>query len=140
MDNLIASLLAHKEDIRAAFDLVMAHKVVAALAFFFASGMGANILARLINRIPLGWWYGIVWGVFRGLSLAGNHRLGRPLWKPFEEFIKRVILKTAEVANDGLASDDADGQGAGGIPQGINPTPPPTPLHGGPAIPQEKVL
>lgn len=103
----IVNLLGtHKEDALIVWNLIMAHKVAAAFALFMASGMGANALVRVLNLIPLGWWYSVVKTFFSGVSRIGNMRFGRPLWQPFEEWLEKFLGGTMDAAREGLDSDN----------------------------------
>jgi len=103
-------------NVKMILDLVHQHQLAAATLAFLGTGLGASLLARVINVIPMGWWYGTVWGIFRALSIGGNHKLGRFVWKPIEGALDRLIFKTADSAREGLHSDDeaeaADGAAA----------------------------
>jgi len=110
MDALIMSMIPAGVDPRwkDIVTLILSHKISAAFVLLFASGLGAPLLAWLLNRIPLGWWYAMVRVCFNALSRAGNTRLGRPAWKPIEEWLENFLWKTADAARDGLEEDDIE--------------------------------
>lgn len=121
--DFIASMLSQATP---ALEAVRAHPFLTAVAVLASSGAGANLLARVLNRIPLGGWYAVVRATFRGVSLVGNTRFGRPLWKPFEAWLENFIGKTADAARGGLDSDDE-------ITTAQDPAVVPPPAPGGPA-------
>ena len=86
--------------------LALAHKGAAALSVFLASGFAAPVIAWLLNRIPIEWWYSWVRLVFENLSRFGNTRLGKLAWKPIEDALIKFIGGTADAAEDGLMKDD----------------------------------
>ena len=59
MDAFILSLIPATADprIRDVVALVLAHKGATVLAFLLSSGLGAQILIRILNAIPMAWWY-----------------------------------------------------------------------------------
>lgn len=122
--------------IKSAVALILAHKFAAALVVFASSGVGANLLARALNMIPLGGWYFLVRGVFAGLSRVGDVRLGRPIWTPFEAFLERFILGTADAAREGLEADNE----AGGSPEGRDKGVPPLEINPPPLPPPSATL
>lgn len=121
--------------VRSAVDLILDHKIEAAAVVFFSSALGAHTLARVLNMIPLGWWYALVRATFRAVSVFGNHKLTRPAWGPIEDMIDRLILETALKAREGLKSDDppAAAPPPPSKPQGIDPPPSLPPSESAPA-------
>lgn len=101
-----------------AWEAVRAHPIMTLGALLLSSGAGANLLVRGLNRVPLGPWYAAVRLIFLGVSRAGNTRLGRPLWEPFEVWLENFICKTADAAREGLEADDAPVTGGQAAPQG----------------------
>ncbi len=138
-------------DLRPVLDLILEHKMAAAGAFVLSSGIGAQLAIRLLNLLPLAWWYATVETVFYGISVAGGSRFTRPLWDPVEEWFEAFMGKTVDAARRGLRRDNGVPPAAN-KPQGAPPGPLPPPslemqadspsplvrFSGGPAEPRDR--
>lgn len=96
--------------------LVMAHKVGAAALAFLATGAGANLLARALNAIPLAWWFSMVKGAAFALGSAGDVKLGRAVFQPFEDLIQRIAQGTSDAIRDGFGAAAAAGAQKQAVP------------------------
>lgn len=132
---------ASLESLKPILALIMEHKMAAALAFLLSSGIGAQVAIRLLNLLPLAWWYATVETVFFGISVVGGHRFTRPLWDPVENWFEAFLGKTMDAARRGLRRDNAVPGGAPATPanwaktlemQADAPPPPPAPGPGAP--------
>lgn len=86
--------------------LILDHKGAAAMAFFFGTGVGVNILVRILNAIPLGWWYSMLRVTAVGVSAVGRQRLTTPVWRPFEVWFENFLGKSVDAIREGLEADD----------------------------------
>ena len=82
--------------------LLMAHKVGAALLAFLATSAGANLLVRVLNSIPMEWWFSMLRNSAYVFGLAGDTRFGEAVFSPFEDFIVTVIGKSGDSIRDGF--------------------------------------
>lgn len=130
MDAFLLSLIPVGVDprIRDVVALILAHKIMAAGAFLLSSGLAAPVIAWILNKIPIQWWYSFVESSFFCLSRVGNTRLGKLAWKPIEEALIKFIGGTADAAEDGLMRDDLPGIPAPKNDSTPGTTTPPPPL------------
>lgn len=83
------------------------HPTLTALAFVLGGGTVANILARMLNVIPLGPWFAFLGAAGRAVSAFGNLRYSAPAWAPFEEFLVKWIHGSSDAIVGGLLADKA---------------------------------
>lgn len=96
--------------------LVMTHKFGAAALAFLATGVGANLMARVLNAVPLAWWFATVKGVAFSLGSAGDVKFGRAVFQPFEDLIQRIAQGTSDAIRDGFAGAAAAGAQKQAVP------------------------
>lgn len=120
-----------------AWEMVKAHPWLTLAGLLLSSGAGANVLARILNRIPLGPWFAVLEVVGRGASRMGNMKFSRPLWEPIETWFIKALAGSVQALANGLQADRvADGAGtgekaSGGPARGLpvdpgGPVPPPS--------------
>lgn len=83
------------------------HPVLTGLAVLAGGGAAANIVARLLNQVPLGAWFGLLNRTARAVSAAGNQGVLRVIYNPFEAFLVKAVLGSARAVADGLTADNA---------------------------------
>ncbi len=86
------------------------HKWAAAAILFLGSGLGASLLARALNAIPLGPWLAFCGAAARAASRVGNMRFSRVLYEPLETWFQNALTKTVETVNENLDADDGAGE------------------------------
>lgn len=108
------------EHLAPAAAMVREHPLMTATAVVVSSGAGANGMARLLNRVPLGAWYAALEVGARTISRISEASLLRPLWKPFEIWLIKAVVGSAKAVEKGFLSDNggAAGHAAGVTPQG----------------------
>jgi hypothetical protein len=108
MDAFILSLIPQNTDpqIVSAISLVLNHKLAAAIALFFGSSVGLNVLVWLLNRIPLGWWYSLLRSTAGVVSTTGRQRFTWPIWRQFEVAFEDFLGKSVDAIRAGLDADE----------------------------------
>ncbi len=113
-------------------EFIQRHPVLAAMTIVGSGGTGANITARILNKIPLDAIFSFLESVAAWVSRMGNSTILRVIYQPFEVFVVKFIIGGAAAAARGLTKDDA-----------TCPVPPssvemqaykPSPLQGPPAV------
>lgn len=112
-----------------AFGFVGDHPTLTTLAFVLGGGTAANLLARVLNVIPLGPWFAFLGAAGRAVSAFGNRRYSAPAWAPFEEFLVKWIHGSSDAIVGGLLADKAPVATVNVPPEpGVPPpAPPPAP-------------
>jgi hypothetical protein len=108
--------------------LVLAHKGAAALALFLGSGVGVSILIRVLNALPLGWWYSSLRVTAGLVSAAGRRRLTAAVWRPLELWFENFLGKSVDAIREGLEADDAPPTAEKPATAQPDPLPPPFPV------------
>ena len=90
--------------------ILLENKVAFYTVAFITSGIGINIILRLINKIPLDKLYAVLEASAKGASVAGNMKFTKPLWEPLETFFQKALSGAVDAINRGLDSDDNDPQ------------------------------
>lgn len=86
--------------------LMIENKAAVWTVAFITSGLGINIILRLINKIPLEKIYAIIEETAKTVSRMGNLKFTQPLWEPIETFIQKALTGSLEAVNRGFDSDD----------------------------------
>lgn len=86
--------------------IMLENKVAFYTVAFITSGVGINIILRLINKIPLQKLYDILEATSKTVSQMGNLKFTRPLWEPVETFFQGALKGSVEAINRGLDADD----------------------------------
>ena len=141
MDSINALIVAHNADLAAAWKMVLAHKVGAAVLLFLTSGTAASLAARLLNLIPMDPIFAAIKAAAAGVSRAGNMSAFRLIYQPLEDWFEKFIMGAAKAVCEGLQLDSqvTKAQDVGATPQGASPGPLPAPVPeaGAPAAPPQ---
>lgn len=96
-----------------AWAMVKEHPFLTLGGVVLSSGAGANVLARILNKVPLGPWFKLLEGVGRTASRVGNLRFHKPLWEPFETWFLKALTGSVNALAAGLQSDNQAGGDSG---------------------------
>lgn len=83
------------------------HPILTGIAFLAGGGTVANLVARALNKVPLGALFAFLEAGAVAVSRAGNAGPLRILYGPFEEFLVKVILGGARALATGFTKDNA---------------------------------
>lgn len=86
-------------------------KGLAYVIAFLGTAIGASLVMRVLNKIPLESWYAFLRKTSNLVSVSMNNRLTKKIWEPLETFIENVIVNSGQAIVDGFdQDDDSDGQ------------------------------
>ena len=88
--------------------MLIENKVALYTVAFITSGLGINIILRLINKVPLDKIYAMLESSARAASVAGNLKFTKPLWEPVETFLQGALKGSLDAINRGFDADDVE--------------------------------
>lgn len=94
------------------FGFASDHPILSGLAFLVGGGAVANLTARALNLVPLNSIFLALENGAAIFSRAGNAGAFRACYAPFEDFIVKFIIGSAQSVERGLRRDNKNESGS----------------------------